>query len=158
MHVQYIRRNCTHIYCWKQTCICCCHNATLVFVVTKINTKHKMGCCMQPILTACLYWGRLQSGEVAICCWGCWLVERVQGIVRASFRNSQSCQQPKLTVSSIWNIYICKYVYVYINLQNIKTIHICVNFLMLSQWLSHVLIVWRLHYCKYKKQLVNTIY
>ena len=23
------------------------------------------------VLTACLYWGRLQSGEVAICCCGC---------------------------------------------------------------------------------------
>lgn len=36
------------------------------------------------------YSGLLQSGAEAICCWGCWLVDSVQGMLSTFFKNSHS--------------------------------------------------------------------
>jgi len=36
--------------------------------------------------------GLLQSGDVWICCCGCWLVDKVHGTINAFFRNSLSCK------------------------------------------------------------------
>ncbi len=47
------------------------------------------------------YSGKLQSGVSAICCWGCWLVDSVHGIIKAVFKNSLSCSIGKL-VNILW--------------------------------------------------------
>ena len=81
-----LNKNATIIHCYcrlPQTNYNWCKRC---WKVLRINAIGIFNCTTLHPVTQTLFLneGWLQSGDVWICCWGCWLVDSVHGIIRAS--------------------------------------------------------------------------